>query len=274
MPTLKAEDNTKLHFTSIGEGRPIIFLHGGLGWDSSYLIKSFSPMFKGENWRLIFPDIRGNGRSTFDGDLSFDLFVSDLRTLCELCDERIVLFGHSYGGLIAQAFALQHPDRLAGLILDSTFPKFDFLPDAMALIQAKASPEQMHIFSRVFTELETDAEFAVATSELLPLYFHDEPDGWIEEFKDNVLLRVDSFRKGSALLGEFSTVEQLGDINVPTWIAGGASDIYPLEQTALRLKKLIPNSKLEVFKMSGHFPFVEEEKKYRSRLLTFVESVA
>lgn len=274
MPTLTATDNTELHFTSIGEGRPIVLLHGGLGWDSSYLIKSFSPMFKGEDFRLVFLDIRGNGRSKFDGELSFDLFVSDLRNLCEQLNEPVVLFGHSYGGLIAQSFALQHPEYLSGLILDSTFPAFDFLPDAMVRIQAKASTEQMHTFGRVFSEVETEADFADATSELLPLYFHDVPDGWVADFSDEVLPRVDAFRKGSALLGEFNTVEQLGNIDVPTWIAGGASDIYPIEQTAVRLNKLIPNSRLEIFEMSGHFPFVEENEKYRTRLMKFLGDIA
>jgi proline iminopeptidase len=274
MPTVKAADNTELHFTSLGEGTPIVFLHGGLGWDSSYLIRSFAPMFEGEDFQLVFLDIRGNGRSKFDGELSFDLFVSDLRALCERLNERVVLFGHSYGGLIAQSFALQHPESLSRLILDSTFPAFDFLPEAMARIQAKASPEQMHTFGRVFSEVETEADFADATAELLPLYFHDVPDGWVAEFSDEVLPRVDAFRKGSALLGEFNTVEQLGYIDVPTWIAGGASDIYPLEQTSVRLNKLIPNSSLEIFELSGHFPFVEENEKYRNALMKFLGEVA
>jgi proline iminopeptidase len=274
MPPVKTAENTELHFTSLGEGRPIVFLHAGLGWDSSYLIKSFSPMFERENFRLVFLDICGNGRSKFDGELSFELFASDLRELCEVLEERVALFGHSYGGLIAQLFALQHPECLSGLILDSTFPVFDFLPEAMARIQAKASPEQMVTFGRLFAEVENDRDFADATAELLPLYFHAEPDGWVEIFRDEVLFRVDAFRKGSALLGEFNTVEQLGNIDVPTWIAGGASDIYPIEQTAVRLNKLIPNSRLEIFELSGHFPFVEENEKYRTRLMKFLGDIA
>ncbi|PYT00617.1 MAG: hypothetical protein DMF63_06165 [Acidobacteria bacterium] len=273
MPTLKAADNTELHFTSIGEGRPIVFLHAGLGWDSSYLIRSFSPMFEGDHHRLVFLDVRGNGRSSYAGELSFELFSSDLLSLCELLDERVVLFGHSYGGTIAQVFATQHPERLAGLILDSTFPAFDFLPQALERIQAKATAEQMQTFGLLFGEIENDADYAAAITGLLPLYFHDEPDGWVAEFTDEVLFRADAFRKGSALLGEFNTLEQLGDINVPTWIAGGASDIYPLEPTAVRLNNLIPNSKLDVFEKSGHFPFVEESEKYRSQLMKFLGEV-
>jgi proline iminopeptidase len=274
MPTLKAADNTELHFTTLGEGRPIVFLHGGLGWDSSYLVKSFSPMAEDETFRLVFLDIRGNGQSKFDGELSFELFVSDLRSLCDALGERVTLFGHSYGGLIAQLFALQHSECLSGLLLDSTFPAFDFLPESMARIQAKASPEQMVTFGRVFTEIENDEEFADATSELLPLYFHAVPEGWIAGFRAEVLFRVDAFRKGSALLGGFNTLEQLEAINIPTWITGGVSDIYPVEQTAVRLNQLIPNSKLQLFAMSGHFPFVEENEKYRSGMMKFLGEVA
>jgi proline iminopeptidase len=274
MPTLKAADNTELHFTTLGEGRPIVFLHGGLGWDSSYLVKSFSPMFDDENFRLVFLDIRGNGKSKFDGELSFELFVSDLRSLCDALGEPVALFGHSYGGLIAQLFAIQHPECLSGLILDGAFPVFDFLPESMTRIQAKASPEQMVTFGRLFAEVEDDKEFANATAELLPLYFHAKPDGWIEGFRAEVLFRLNAFRRGSALLGGFNTLEQLEKLRLPTWIAGGSSDIYPLEQTAVRLNNLIPNSKMDLFEMSGHFPFVEENEKYRSAMMKFLSGVA
>ena len=42
--------------------------------------------------------------------------------------DKIILFGHSYGGFLAQEYAIRYPDRLAGLILANTVPAFDYQP--------------------------------------------------------------------------------------------------------------------------------------------------
>lgn len=79
-----------------------------------------------DRFRLVLPDRRGFGRSTAPPDVAAE--PADLLAICDrLAIERAVLVGMSQGGRVALEFALVHPDRVAGLILQGT-PLNDFLP--------------------------------------------------------------------------------------------------------------------------------------------------
>jgi len=115
----------------------MLLMHGGLGLDHS----AFPPYFDnlGDLLTLIYYDHRGNGRSarpdSFEA-ITHATWVDDADALrAQLGYEQIILFGHSYGGFLAQEYALRYPERLAGLILCCTAPAIDYMP----LIQANAA---------------------------------------------------------------------------------------------------------------------------------------
>lgn len=114
--------DTHLWVETEGHGDPLILLVGGP--PSSHV--SFHPYFSelADRYQVIYYDYRARGRSdrsmdvhsvTFDGD------VEDLEGLRKALGlARVNLYGFSYGGLIAQAYALQYPDRVGHLILANT----------------------------------------------------------------------------------------------------------------------------------------------------------
>ncbi len=64
--------------------------------------------------------------------------------------DRVVLLGHSYGGFLAQEFALRHPERLSGLILCSTTPAFDYGDVVMGNASRRGEPEQVELLNEGF----------------------------------------------------------------------------------------------------------------------------
>lgn len=106
---------TNLYAIQQGRGRPIVALHGGLADHRAALGYAGALAM---NYRLITPDLRGAGRSTDAGPLSWDQLADDLAALLDHLDlARAVVAGTSAGSGVALRFGLRHPDRVAGSIL-------------------------------------------------------------------------------------------------------------------------------------------------------------
>jgi proline iminopeptidase len=112
-----------IYYMQVGTGTPLIILHGGPGDSHEYLLPHLLPLAR--NNRLIFIDERGSGRSQKLEDPSgytVENMVEDVEGVrMALGLGKINLLGHSYGGVLAQAYALKYQDNLDHLILCSTF---------------------------------------------------------------------------------------------------------------------------------------------------------
>lgn len=98
-------------------------LHGGLGLDHHLYRRTLAPL--AEHFQLIFPDQRGNGRSTTEdlGSITMPQLADDALALADhLGLDQFSVFGHNYGGFVAQELALRHSDRLDTLVLVDTTP--------------------------------------------------------------------------------------------------------------------------------------------------------
>src|SRR5260370_3854595 len=112
-----------IYYLQVGAGQPLIILHGGPGASHDYLLPYLRPLTRDN--RLIFIDERGAGRSQKIEDPSgytVENMVEDVEGVrVSLGLGKINLLGHSYGGVLAQAYALKYQDNLSHLILCSTF---------------------------------------------------------------------------------------------------------------------------------------------------------
>jgi proline iminopeptidase len=116
--------SARLYLRDTGAGTPVVVLHGGPDFDHSYLVPEIDRL--AERARVLCYDQRGRGRSA-DGvraeDVSLDSELEDLERLREhLGLERFALLGHSWGGVLATAYAGRHPERLTHLVLVNAAP--------------------------------------------------------------------------------------------------------------------------------------------------------
>ena len=94
-------DGYRLLVEEVGEGFPLIVLHGGPGLDHSMFRPWLDPL--GEEFRLLYVDERGQGRSerVDPATLSLDVFARDVDLLAEALGlERFALLGHSFGAIV------------------------------------------------------------------------------------------------------------------------------------------------------------------------------
>jgi pimeloyl-ACP methyl ester carboxylesterase len=100
-----------------GRDRTLLAIHGGPDWDHSYLRDPLERL----DCRLLLPDLRGCGRSGRAPEYHPDGVVEDLvRVLDTFEVERADVLGHSYGGMVAQRFAITHPARVRSLIVSGS----------------------------------------------------------------------------------------------------------------------------------------------------------
>src|SRR5437879_5300725 len=116
-------NGVRLYTRRVGDGPPVVVLHGGPGAHHDYLLPQYDRL--AERRALLYYDQRGGGRSPVSRDVAVGWreHVADLEALRDHWRlDRLTLLGYSWGGLLAVLYALEHPDRIARLALVSAAP--------------------------------------------------------------------------------------------------------------------------------------------------------
>src|SRR5579859_728013 len=158
-----------------GTGEPLLLL-AGLGPAGSHVI--FHPFFTGlaDEYRLIYVDLHGRGRSDQPHDLTNITFAGDVADIAELIRELglgpVHLYGFSYGGLLGQALALDYPGLLRSLIIANSLHSPEMWQANHANINTELARQHPEVWDRIqalrahglkSTDPEVAAQFAAAT---------------------------------------------------------------------------------------------------------------
>jgi proline iminopeptidase len=271
--------DTQLFCEVIGNGPTILTFHGGLGLDHGYLRPWLDPL--GNSARLVFFDLRGHGRSGGRDTLAH----ADHATLCadadclreQLTTDRVLLFGHSYGGFLALEYALRYPEQVAGLVLCSTSASARHAPEAVELAASRGMPAALAALRHGLAEPSaSDSEFAETWRSVLPLYFHrNDPERAASIFAKTIFSAEGYNRAFFAWLAQYDVRERLGEIDAPTLVLSGADDwIMPPQLAGNELTEGLRHAEQVVFEHSGHFPFIEEPERFTEVVDAWLRKVA
>jgi haloalkane dehalogenase len=121
-PSFRQWDGLRLAHVDTGEGAPVVFLHGEPTW--SFLWRGVIPPVRDAGYRCIAPDLPGFGRSDKPIDLgwySYDRHTASVAALVEELDLRgATVVVHDWGGPIGLRVAVEHPDRIARIVVLDT----------------------------------------------------------------------------------------------------------------------------------------------------------
>lgn len=257
-----------LYYDRLGNGPPMLLMHGGLGLDHTTLRPWLDPL--AESVELIYYDHLANGQSELDGHpeiLSHELWVDSADALRDhLGHEQMLLFGHSYGALLALEYALRHPTRVAAMILSNAAPTLDY-PEAVMANAKRKAPDDATLAAVVDVlsgPVADDDAAAAAFRRIHPLYFHDyRPDRHDAVLEDVRFRAVAMNRSTFDCLPAYDVEDRLREIDAPTLVLSGADDwIMPPDLAGARVAAGIPDAEHEVFDASGHWPFVEETDRF------------
>jgi len=247
--------------------RTIIFVHGFSGSKEEWIFQLDYLLNRG--YRLIAIDQEGHGetdltsRKTTIEDLAEDLFDF----LMKKGITRVILVGHSLGGMVCQQFILTHPELVERLVLIGTSPRFENPPPKAFLDFIRTTD--------VATIIKTTSRFASLTLDKLP----EEQREYYKKLKKwSIQRRTRSITKEAyvkfMLLTEkkkFNVVDDLNKIQVPTLITCGTFDKLIRLQNSKLINEKIPLSTLKLFESCGHAPPREYPEQFNQILLEFLQ---
>ena len=268
-----------LRESGMGTGEPIVIVHGGPVLEHGYLLPHLAPL--AESYELVFFDQRLSGRSApsvSPESVRLDTFVEDIEALRVSLDlGRIHLLAHSWGGLLAMRYAVEHNEHLRSLILlDSMSASSDLWKEEEARVAA-ASTEADRNKQRAIRESEGFAERKPEAIRQLLLasfepQFHDrsrvaELDLYVP---DDYTARSEQFSALIVDLTSYDFHEELAEITVPTLILYG--DAEPGRNLGgAALGRAIPGASMVTMDDAGHFPFIEQPREFLRLVRGFLQ---
>ncbi len=253
---------------------PVLAVNGGPGLAHTYMVQNDLWDRVARHRLVVFYDQRGTGASKAlrpGAPQTMAAQIADLEAVraAEHLD-RFALLGDSYGGFLALAYAVAHPEHVAKLILSDS-PGSSFA-------------SMVHLLPQVFPDIEEDD-----AREEKALGGHSDraaQAGLRNHFRmifDSPAKR-DAYLKGMGDLGyvpqiaeavsaaaeKLDLTPKLASLHVPTLVLNGRWDMNVAPLTAWRLAHAIPGAKLVFFEQSGHLPSYEEPARYLQVLEDFL----
>lgn len=275
----------KLFYREAGKGVPLIVLHGGPSLDQEYLLPQLYKL--AENNLVIFYDQRGTGRSLEtkldEKHINIDQFVEDLETLrTSLGFDKFILMGHSWGGLLAMQYAVDHQENLIGLILLNTAPA-DFKGQKAFIDEFELRTKNIQNDLKPFFSYEDFKELNAAQisdlyRKLLSVYFYNPENVKDLSLNFSVASAQSSFKVQEEMSKTFwlhpsvNLFPCLKRLSVPTFILHCKQDIVPV-WTAQEIKDAIPQSEIVVLDHCDHFPYIEQPAQFFSELNKFLRKI-
>jgi len=269
-----------IYYKILGRGEPLMIVHGGPGASHDYFLPYLLPLTRHN--KVVFIDERGSGRSQKLEERSgytVENMVEDVemvRTSLNL--GKINLLGHSYGGALAQAYALKYQRNLSHLILGSTWSSTITMNQVLLRMKQNMAPELRERIDRMeaaglfghgkeYEKNRYTAEYMIAAwgEGYFPYLYQNRPDPNYDPIGQGTSA-WDLYREMWGEHGEFvidgnlksvEYTDRLASIKVPTLIVVGDHDECDPSLSQVMHGK-IDGSKLLILPKAGHMTFVDQ----------------
>ena len=282
MSALVAPDGTRLAYTELGQGPPLLCLPGGPGRASAYLedLGGLSA-----ERALVRLDTRATGHSEVPADpssLRFDRLAGDVEALREhLSLEQVDVLGHSAGCLVAQAWAAAHPERVHSLVLVTPTDRLQGgqRADVAAIRQGRQGEDWYAEAAEAQAALADapPAQQQALVRATRPFFY----GRWDERTQAHAAT-ADRQSSKRAELGFGAGIEDvdlagmltaLADLDVPVLVLGGERDALTGVAAVALVAGSFPRAQTVVLPGAGHFPWVDEPEAFRAVVSGFLAGV-
>jgi len=281
-------NGAKIWTVTFGKGDPLFLIAGGPG-GTHYGLRSFDSLSLTNT--LVYYDGLGRGKSDTAQKVSeytIERDIDDLNGLrIAMGFDKINLLGHSYGGLVAQGYALKYPAQVKHLILANSFHSFVMWQanDDNSNHEIKTNyPEVWDTLMKIREQgaISSDANhqeiYGRVPYGFLYAYNPDNfksrgrkpyPNPFNSKLYYQMVGKDGDFIVGSDI-GTFDFRKQLRNLKMPILIIGGRYDRVAIPSMMVKYKEYCPQAKFVMFERSGHNPQVEQPSEEFSLIRSFL----
>lgn len=286
-------NGAKMWTVSFGKGDPIFFIAGGPG-SAHPGLRSFDSLSTTNT--LVYFDGFGRGKSDTAKNVkeySLERDIEDLEGLRKAMGYATInILGHSYGGLVAQGYAIKYPTHVKHLILANTFHSFIMWQEN----DDNSNHEMKTNYPEVWdTLMKIRNQGFISSDEIHQEIYGRVPYGFLYAYNpDNFVSKVKTTRKpypnafNTALyyqmvgkdgdfivgsdIGHFDFRKQLKNLKMPILIIGGRYDRVAVPWMMVKYKEYCPQAKFVMFERSGHNPQIEQPAKEFALIREFLSN--
>ncbi len=253
-----------LHSKIIGEGKPIIILHGFLGMSDNW--KTLGNQYAAHGYQVHLVDQRNHGKSFHSEDFDYEFMSGDV---LHYMDHHLIdaanIIGHSMGGKTAMQLAVSVPNKIHKLLVADIAPKY-YPPHHQPIIDALAKLDMATIESRK----EADKKL----SEFLPEFgirqFLLKNLHWVEAGKLGFRFNFEVLKDRMDEIGE--NISSTSKYEGPTLFLRGDRSEYILPNDFPEIKKHFPKAEIDTISNAGHWLHAENPKQFFEKSLHFLNS--
>lgn len=273
-------DGLRLFVLPVGaeDGHPLFVLHGGPGLDHTEMHPWMDSL--GDTFRLLYVDLRGQGRSqrVDPATLTLSVFASDVTRMAEALGLRkYALLGHSFGSFVALAHAIEQGGASHYLISSGTASFSKSNPEIqrnLATFEPVELRQQVTESWALEPHAQTQDDVARLMAMQMPFHFASvESEAYrdyvAEDAKGETIYSPDVLAYFSANEYAIEYEDQLGAISKPTLILAGAYDRTCTPRAAREMHAGIPGSELVILPNAGHMTYIEQPGMYFAAVRDF-----
>lgn len=251
-----------LHSIILGEGKPLVILHGFLGMADNW--KTLGRQWSENGYEVHLIDQRNHGRSLHSAEFNYTILAQDVKDYCTNHElEHIYLLGHSMGGKVAMKIAADFPELIDKLVIADIAPK-EYAPHHSDIINGLKSLN----FDTITKRSEADDQLAMRI-----------PDFGTRQFLLKSLYRVDKKRFGwrfnLEVLGDSQQMVGVQDlikeqIQIPTLFVRGGNSGYITDADMMIIEHAFAKADLKTIPNAGHWLHAEQPELFYETVTDFL----
>lgn len=252
-----------LHSIILGEGKPLVILHGFLGMADNW--KTLGKQWSENGYEVHLIDQRNHGRSLHSEEFNYEILAQDIKDYCEEHKlTAINLLGHSMGGKVAMKVAADFPQLIDKLVIADIAPK-EYAPHHSDIINGLKSLD----FDTIKKRNEADEQLALRI-----------PDYGTRQFLLKSLYRVDKNRFGWRfnldVLGNSQNTIGFQDaiteqIQIPTLFVRGGNSGYITDNDKVIIEHAFAKADLKTIPNAGHWLHAEQPDLFYETVTKFLK---
>lgn len=256
--------NPTLHSKIIGDGKPLLILHGFLGMSDNW--KTLGSQYAAAGFQVHLIDQRNHGKSFWSQDFNYDELSNDLHLYMAVQQlKKASIIGHSMGGKTAMQFACDHPMATEKLIVADIAPKYypphhDYILDGLNDLDFESIDSRGNADETLKKRIN---DYGIRQFLLKNLY-------WVEKGKLGFRFNLKVLSEKMNEIGE--NISSTAVYNGPTLFLRGDRSEYIIPSDMDDIMKHFPTARLETVENAGHWLHAENPKQFFEKSLAFLNA--